>query len=203
MYSQVFCPVFNQVFFLMIRRPPRSTLFPYTTLFRSDNSVLFPIVAAPIYIPTDCVPEFSFLHILTNICYLWPFWWQPFWQVGGDMSSRFWFAFPLWLVMSVFSCACWPSVCLLWKNVDSGLLPIFLAGWFFWYWVVYIFWILTPYWSYHLQVFFSHSVGCIFLMISFAVQKLLSLIRSHLFIFVFISISLGGGSERILLWFMS
>src|SRR3712207_8065941 len=25
------------VFFLMIRRPPRSTLFPYTTLFRSDR----------------------------------------------------------------------------------------------------------------------------------------------------------------------
>src|SRR3712207_8350924 len=23
----------------MIRRPPRSTLFPYTTLFRSDNSI--------------------------------------------------------------------------------------------------------------------------------------------------------------------
>src|SRR3712207_7203852 len=26
------------VFFLMIRRPPRSTLFPYTTLFRSDSA---------------------------------------------------------------------------------------------------------------------------------------------------------------------
>src|SRR5205823_14403486 len=26
---------FTTVFFLMIRRPPRSTLFPYTTLFRS------------------------------------------------------------------------------------------------------------------------------------------------------------------------
>src|SRR3712207_7057433 len=26
----------NLFFFLMIRRPPRSTLFPYTTLFRSD-----------------------------------------------------------------------------------------------------------------------------------------------------------------------
>src|SRR5260370_34173920 len=26
-------------FFLMIRRPPRSTLFPYTTLFRSDEAV--------------------------------------------------------------------------------------------------------------------------------------------------------------------
>src|SRR6266496_5366638 len=25
---------FDNVFFLMIRRPPRSTLFPYTTLFR-------------------------------------------------------------------------------------------------------------------------------------------------------------------------
>src|SRR3712207_7335935 len=25
------------IFFLMIRRPPRSTLFPYTTLFRSQN----------------------------------------------------------------------------------------------------------------------------------------------------------------------
>src|SRR3712207_7154162 len=25
----------NLIFFLMIRRPPRSTLFPYTTLFRS------------------------------------------------------------------------------------------------------------------------------------------------------------------------
>src|SRR3712207_9508897 len=26
-------------FFLMIRRPPRSTLFPYTTLFRSEGEV--------------------------------------------------------------------------------------------------------------------------------------------------------------------
>src|SRR2546429_6605708 len=29
------CGMFNFFFFLMIRRPPRSTLFPYTTLFRS------------------------------------------------------------------------------------------------------------------------------------------------------------------------
>ncbi len=29
------------VFFLMIRRPPRSTLFPYTTLFRSTISTAF------------------------------------------------------------------------------------------------------------------------------------------------------------------
>src|SRR3989337_3331732 len=29
-------------FFLMIRRPPRSTLFPYTTLFRSPHSTCSP-----------------------------------------------------------------------------------------------------------------------------------------------------------------
>src|SRR5438270_11642512 len=28
-------PIVVSIFFLMIRRPPRSTLFPYTTLFRS------------------------------------------------------------------------------------------------------------------------------------------------------------------------
>ena len=27
-------------FFLMLRRPPRSTLFPYTTLFRSHSNML-------------------------------------------------------------------------------------------------------------------------------------------------------------------
>ena len=47
----------------------------------------------------------------------------------------------------------------------------------------------------------SHSEGCLFtlLIVSFAVQKLLSLIRYHWFAFVFISITLGGGSWRILL----
>ena len=45
-------------------------------------------------------------------------------------------------------------------------------------------------------IIFSHSEGCLFtlLIVSFIVQKLLSLIRSHLFIFSFISITLGGGS---------
>src|SRR5436309_12297899 len=38
-------------FFLMIRRPPRSTLFPYTTLFRSNatRSIAYAEVAAPNY----------------------------------------------------------------------------------------------------------------------------------------------------------
>ena len=45
-------------------------------------------------------------------------------------------------------------------------------------------------------IIFSHSEDCLFtlLIVSFAVQKLLSLIRSHLFTFGFISVTLGGGS---------
>ena len=48
---------------------------------------------------------------------------------------------------------------------------------------------------------FSRSVGCLFtlLILSFAVQMLLSLIRSNLFSFGFISITLVGGLQRILL----
>src|SRR5450432_4597898 len=33
-----FCDSTHLFFFLMIRRPPRSTLFPYTTLFRSRSA---------------------------------------------------------------------------------------------------------------------------------------------------------------------
>ena len=45
-------------------------------------------------------------------------------------------------------------------------------------------------------IIFSHSEGCLFtlLIVSFAVQKLLSLIRTYLFTFVSISITVGGGS---------
>ena len=45
-------------------------------------------------------------------------------------------------------------------------------------------------------IILPHSEGCLFtlLIVSFAVQKVLSLIRSHLFTFVFISITIGGVS---------
>ena len=45
-------------------------------------------------------------------------------------------------------------------------------------------------------IIFSYSEGCLFplLIVSFIAQKLLSLIRSHLFIFAFISITLESGS---------
>ena len=45
-------------------------------------------------------------------------------------------------------------------------------------------------------IIFSHSEGCLstLLIVSFVVKRLLSFIRSPLFIFAFISIALGGGS---------
>ena len=54
-------------------------------------------------------------------------------------------------------------------------------------------------------IIFSHFEGCLLILfiVSFAVQEFLSLIRYHLFIFVFISITLGGGAKRILLSFTS
>src|SRR5258706_8197902 len=46
----------------MIRRPPRSTLFPYTTLFRSEQAAqiavpLFADAAEPVLAPTRMLPE--------------------------------------------------------------------------------------------------------------------------------------------------
>ena len=45
---------------------------------------------------------------------------------------------------------------------------------------------------------FSHLVGCLFILsvVSFAMQKLLSLIRFHLFMFAFIFFALGDRSKK-------
>ena len=58
---------------------------------------------------------------------------------------------------------------------------------------------LIPCQSHHLQTFSSQSIVCLLVlfMFSFAVQKLLSFIRSHLFIFVSISVTLVDRSKKI------
>ena len=45
-------------------------------------------------------------------------------------------------------------------------------------------------------IIFSYFEGCLFILftVSFVVQKLLSFIKSHLFVFAFVSNILGGGS---------
>src|SRR5438132_9661430 len=49
-------------FFLMIRRPPRSTLFPYTTLFRSSSRCRVGCTRAPRTSPGDDQRERSEEH---------------------------------------------------------------------------------------------------------------------------------------------
>src|SRR5258705_996387 len=46
-------------FFLMIRRPPRSTLFPYTTLFRSHTALWEAVRAGLVFRSDDA---YTFLH---------------------------------------------------------------------------------------------------------------------------------------------
>src|SRR2546430_13527724 len=46
------------IFFLMIRRPPRSTLFPYTTLFRSNQVKIHHLQSAnPLCVPRAKQPQ--------------------------------------------------------------------------------------------------------------------------------------------------
>ena len=55
---------------------------------------------------------------------------------------------------------------------------------------------------YFADIFFHERFFFVLSMVSFAVQKILYLIRSHLFIFVFISFALGDISPKMLLQFM-
>ena len=82
---------FVVVFFLMIRRPPRSTLFPYTTLFRSiqfinsseffgfdpNNEDTF-VICARVGLLEEEINTAKMCHVVRNT------------QTGAEMRSRFW-----------------------------------------------------------------------------------------------------------------
>src|SRR5688572_32545029 len=69
----VFCLFLFLFFFLMIRRPPRSTLFPYTTLFRS----------ALWYAPSMAE---TFSLVMSRSVSDWPFCGSA-WQIGRHTSE--------------------------------------------------------------------------------------------------------------------
>ena len=113
-------------------------------IWGGGDLIPFSVMTAPVYIPSNSAPGVyeGFLFLTLSSTHFLSFWWQLFWQVWGDISLWFWFAFPWWLViLSIFSCACWPSVCLLWRNIYSDLVPIFQLDclFLFCYWVVRVF----------------------------------------------------------------
>ena len=160
--------------FVFFSKYPEVELLDLVALFLIvwGTSILFSVVAAPIYIPTNSARGFPFLHTRGSTCYRLSFWWSHS-DRCGDTSLCFWTAFPWWLVrLSIFLCACWPSVCLLWKNVCSGPLPIFKSDCFFHCCVSSLCILdINPLSDKWFANIFSQSVGCLFilLMVSFAV----------------------------------
>lgn len=104
----------------------------------------------------------------------------------GGVSQWLWLALPSWLVMlSIFSCPYWPSVCrlakCLFKSIAHFWIGVFGGG----CWVsgvIYVSWILMLIWSWLINIS-SHSVGCFFilLIVPFDAKKFSVLIKSNLF----------------------
>ena len=137
---------------------------------------------------------FLMMAILTSVMWLIP-------------HCGFYLYFFIMSIVSIFSCARWPSVCLPWRTGCLGFPLIFWVLFFFFFFVYWatraacIFLRLTLCQFLPLQIFPS-ILRVAFCHVLLYCAKVLSLIRSHLLIFVFIFIILAGGSKRILMLFM-
>src|SRR3712207_6890621 len=74
-------------FFLMIRRPPRSTLFPYTTLFRSSDDTAASSLPTHVFLQrvgsaTSMMPPGGFQRIDRKLIH------QTAWKVQDRKSTR-------------------------------------------------------------------------------------------------------------------
>src|SRR3712207_8237284 len=75
----------------MIRRPPRSTLFPYTTLFRSDGRVVFNNIQYGVFVTfkanneytRDCFKQYG---LLVDKSGWYGSMWRPFHLIGLETS---------------------------------------------------------------------------------------------------------------------
>ena len=106
------------------------------------------------------------------------------------------------MTLSIFSCVCWPSGWLLWRNVYLGLLSSFWLDFFF---LIKLHELLVYFGIYSLSGasfanIFSHFEDSFLLW--FPLLHKTFKFRSHLFMFAFIFITLRNGSKKILLKFV-
>ena len=90
------------------------------------------------------------------------------------------------VMLSIFSCAFWPFVCLLWRNIYLDLLPPLFFFWalctvFIFWWLILVGCIICQYFLPFCRLYFCSIYGFL------CCAKAFSLIRPHLIIFIFIN----------------